>query len=63
MSPPRYIFRRQRRWYSSPVYVFALTALILSGLFVTQGFRRGEVKPLFQPTPTATAAVWFSCRT
>lgn len=52
MSPQRYIFRRQQRWYSSPFYIFTLVILILSGLFVTQGFRRGEVKPLFQPTPT-----------
>src|SRR5512146_2639992 len=54
MSPPRYIFRRQRRWYSSPIYIFSLAALIISGLFITQGFRRGEMKPLFLPTPTPT---------
>jgi tetratricopeptide (TPR) repeat protein len=54
MSPPRYIFRRQRRWYSSPFYIFALCILIISGLFITQGFRRGEIKPLFLPTPTPT---------
>src|SRR5512133_1362345 len=54
MSPQRYIFRRTRRWYSSPFYIFTLAILIISGLFVTQGFRRGEVKPLFMPTPTPT---------
>jgi tetratricopeptide (TPR) repeat protein len=58
MSPPRYIFRRQRRWYSSPIYVFSLVLLILAGLFVTQGFRRGEMKPLFQPTPTPTRVAY-----
>lgn len=52
--PPRYLFRRQQRWYSSPLYIFALIALIISGLFVTQSFRRGEVKPLFLPTSTPT---------
>jgi tetratricopeptide (TPR) repeat protein len=54
MSPPRYIFRKQRRWYSSPLAVFLLVGMILSGLFVTQSFRRGEMKPLFQPSPTPT---------
>jgi tetratricopeptide (TPR) repeat protein len=54
MSPPRYIFRKQRRWYSSPLAVFFLSLTIIGGLFVTQGFRRGEVKPLFQATPTPT---------
>ncbi len=28
--------------------------MILSGLFVTQAFRRGDMKPLFLPTPTPT---------
>jgi tetratricopeptide (TPR) repeat protein len=51
---PRYIFRHQRKWFTSPLLIFALTAFILSGLFVTQGFRRGDVKPLFMPTPTPT---------
>jgi tetratricopeptide (TPR) repeat protein len=54
MSPQRYIFRQKQRWYSSPLLIFSLSALIISGLFVTQGYRRGEVKPLFLPTPTAT---------
>lgn len=52
--PPRYLFRRQRQWYSSPLYIFSLVLLIIGGLFVTQGFRRGEIKPLFLPTPTPT---------
>ncbi len=52
--PPRFIFRRQQRWYTSPLYIFSLSALIISGLFITQAYRRGEVKPLFLPTPTPT---------
>jgi hypothetical protein len=58
MSPQRYIFRRQQRWYSSPFYIFTLLVLILSGLFVTQGFRRGEIEPLFEPTPTPTRVAY-----
>lgn len=58
MSPQRYIFRRQQRWYSSPLYIFTLLVLILSGLFVTQGFRRGEIEPLFEPTPTPTRVAY-----
>jgi len=54
MSPERYIFRRQPKWYSSPLLIFILTGMILSGLFVTQAFRRGDMKPLFMPTPTPT---------
>lgn len=54
MSPQRYIFRKRRQWFTSPLVIFALLGMILSGLFVTQGFRRGEVKPLFMPTPTPT---------
>ena len=54
MPPPRYIFRRQRRVYSSPLYIFILAVFIISGLFVTQAFRRGQVKPLFLATPTPT---------
>lgn len=54
MSPPRYIFRKQHRWYSSPLVIFLLVGMILGGLSVTQGFRRGEIEPLFQPSPTPT---------
>ncbi len=54
MSNRRYLFRRERRWYTSPLYIFILVSLILSGLFVTQGYRRQEIQPLFQPTPTPT---------
>lgn len=54
MSPQRYIFRKQRQWYSSPMAVFLLLSAIISGLFVTQGYRRGEIEPLFLPTSTPT---------
>lgn len=54
MSPQRYIFRRTIRWYSSPFHIFILLTLIIAGLFVNQGFRRNEIKPLFLPTPTPT---------
>ena len=54
MFNKRYLFRRERRWYTSPLYIFILVSLILSGLFVTQGYRRQEIQPLFQPTPTPT---------
>jgi tetratricopeptide (TPR) repeat protein len=36
------------------MYIFILLGLILSGLFVTQGYRRDEIEPLFLPTPTPT---------
>src|SRR5512138_693063 len=52
--PRRYIFRTKRSWYASPLLIFLLAGAILSGLFVTQGFRRGEIQPLFLPTPTPT---------
>ena len=52
--PPRYLFRKQTRWYSSPFAIFLLSGMIISVLFVTQGFRRGEIEPLFLPTPTPT---------
>jgi len=55
MSPRRrYLFRHERRWYSSPLTVFILVTLILGGLLVTQGYNRQEIQPLFQPTPTPT---------
>ncbi len=54
MSPQRYIFRKQQQWYSSPLAIFVLVGMILGGLFVTQGYRRGEIKPMFLPTPTPT---------
>jgi len=54
MPPRRYLFRRDRRWISSPLYVFTLLTLILSGLFITQGYRRQEIQPFFLPTPTPT---------
>ncbi len=54
MAPRRYIFRKQRVWVSSPFLMFVLLLSIMGGLFITQGFRRGDVKPLFMPTPTPT---------
>ncbi|MBE0697713.1 MAG: tetratricopeptide repeat protein, partial [Anaerolineaceae bacterium] len=54
MSSKRYIFRRERRWYSSPLAIFVLVTLILSGLLVNQGYMRQEIKPLFLPTSTPT---------
>jgi tetratricopeptide (TPR) repeat protein len=54
MPPRRYLFRRERRWYSSPTYIFILLTFILSGLFITQGYRRSEIQPLFLPTSTPT---------
>ncbi len=54
MSPQRYIFRRRRLWFTSPLHVLVLATLIWGGLMVTQGFKRGDVKPLFEPTPTPT---------
>lgn len=54
MSPQRYIFRRRRVWFTNPMHVFVLMTLIWGGLMVTQGFKRGDVKPLFNPTPTPT---------
>lgn len=57
MSPQRYIFRSNRSWFSNPSLVFSLLMLIMAGLYIILGVRRGEVKPLFQPTPTATRVV------
>lgn len=54
MSSRRFIFRRERRWFSSPFYVFLLVTMILGGLLITQGYRRQEIQPLFMPTTTPT---------
>lgn len=54
MRSRRYLFRRERRWYSSPVLIFVLVAMILSGLMVAQGYNRQEIQPLFLPTSTPT---------
>jgi tetratricopeptide (TPR) repeat protein len=54
MHSRRYIFRRERRWYSSPLAIFILLSLILSGLLVNQSYNRQEIKPLFLPTSTPT---------
>jgi tetratricopeptide (TPR) repeat protein len=54
MHSRRFIFRRERRWYSSPLAIFILLSLILSGLLVNQSYNRQEIKPLFLPTSTPT---------
>jgi tetratricopeptide (TPR) repeat protein len=54
MPSRRYIFRHERRWFSSPLIIFILVAMILSGLLVAQGYNRQQIKPLFLPTPTPT---------
>lgn len=53
MAPRRYIFRRTRS-SSNPVVVMVLLSLLVSVLLVNQALQRGDVKPLFLPTPTAT---------
>ena len=53
MAPRRYIFRRTRPG-SNPMVVLVLLLAVVSFLLVNRSFQRGELKPLFQPTPTAT---------
>lgn len=57
MAHQRNIFRTNRRWFSSPLLIFSLLTMIIAGLFVSLSVSRGEVKPLFMPTPTATRVV------
>lgn len=54
MARERYLFRRKRQWIASPLLSFVLLSLILAGLLVNQSYRRQEIQPLFQPTPTPT---------
>jgi tetratricopeptide (TPR) repeat protein len=42
---------------SNPYRVLLLVSLILAGIWLILGFERGQVKPLFQPTPTPTRTV------
>lgn len=45
---------RKSRRLLSPRFTIFLLVLILGGLLVLSGYRRGDVQPLFIPTPTAT---------
>lgn len=47
------IFRKGRS-HDSPYRILILLGLIIAGLYVLAGFRRGDIKQAFLPTPTAT---------
>jgi len=47
------LFRRNRR-RSNPYVIVLLLALIMIALYFLFSIQRGEMKPLFEPTPTAT---------
>lgn len=53
MAPRRYLFRRSRST-TNPMVVMVLLSLLVSALLVNQALQRGDVKPLFLPTATAT---------
>ena len=46
------LFRRKRR--SNPYVIVLLIGLIMVGVYFLLSIQRGEIKPLFEPTPTAT---------
>ena len=55
MSPQRYIFRRQRRWYSSPLLIFILVGVDPQRVVCYPGLPpRGDASRSFMPTPTPT---------
>lgn len=49
----KFLFRKTPR-RDNPYRAAVLLAFILGGLFLLRGWRTGEVKPLFDPTPTPT---------
>lgn len=49
----KYIFHKERR-SSNPYRVLAMLIVVIGGLFLLQSYDRAQVKPLFDPTPTAT---------
>ena len=53
LSGSRPHFRPQKRTIN-PYRVIILLALIMGGIWILMSIDRGEVQPLFQPTPTPT---------
>jgi tetratricopeptide (TPR) repeat protein len=53
LSGSRPHFRPQKRSIN-PYRVIILLALIMGGIWILMGIDRGDVQPLFQPTPTPT---------
>ena len=53
MPPRRYIFRRTRP-AANPTVTLVLLLMVVSLLLVNRSFQRGDLKPLFLPTPTST---------
>ena len=54
--PKKYLFRRVRKG-SNPAHILILLILVVSVLLLRQAQGRGEVQPMFLPTPTATRMV------
>ncbi len=53
MAPRKFIFHKERR-HSNPMHILLLLFLIVGGMLVNQAFARRDLKPLFEPTPTAS---------
>lgn len=49
----KYLFHRERS-RSNPYRVLIVLVLVIGGLFILRSYGRGEVKPLFEPSPTPT---------